>query len=201
MDRHAHVDPRRRAAAAQRDRRRAVGCGQPLRQPGRLPLTIVFGGLLAWALRPPSTGPCCDAVWRADTPRLPRAEHRRLLGRRRREVAPDPLRPLPVRGAVAAARDHCDAARGARRRAASAASGGRWLGLAVGRRARGLLRADGRRRVRPRPGRHRPLGRPAADGDADAVGIALGPARRAGGARRGAPSCRRSARWHRSTSS
>ena len=46
--------------------------------------------------------------------------------------------------------------------------GARWLAAGWVRRLRGLLRADGRRRVRARQGRHRPLGRVAADGDPDA---------------------------------
>ena len=65
-----------------------------------------------------------------------------------------------------------------------------------------LLRADGRRRARPEPVRHRPLGRPAADPDAghavDRPGL---PAGGAGGAGPAQPSCRRSAPSARSTSS
>ena len=75
-------------------------------------------------------------------------------------------------------------------------------GRRVGRGARGVLRADARRRARPDAGRDRPLGRLSADDhavdDRPRGGLsAVDP----GGARAGARSCRRSARCACSTSS
>ena len=69
----------------------------------------------------------------------------RLLGRHRREVPADPVRPLSVRGAVAAAaRDAADG-RDARRELHARALEP-LAGRGVGRRAGGVLRADARRR-------------------------------------------------------
>ena len=178
-------------------RRRAPGCARNLFGDWQSALaTCSLVGLLAWLAAAASTGRVLNAVLAPERRRLPGgARQRRVLGRDRREVPAHPLRPLSLRRAVAA---------GASRRccwsALLVASCIRrfwkpWLGAAVARRAGGLLRADARRRVRPRRrcATDRWGGLPLTIMLATLSIVARLSARRAGGARPAPPACRRSA--------
>ena len=168
MDPHAHIERIAGArAATQRDRRVWLGACQLLRQSRQ---RCCDDPVRRLARVGASTGlqlACGERRLASRLRRVPRARSRgRVLGLRHREVAADPVRPLPVHGAVASAHRHGDRDGGARRHRdprvlAPVAR------LALGRRARGVLRADERRRPRPWPRRHGPVGRPAADGAAD----------------------------------
>ena len=137
--------------------------------PGASLVTLILLGALAWAGWRLLAWGVIDAVAAPDYAACKSAT-RSVLGLRRREVAPDRLRPLPLRTAMAACtRDRRGAGDAGRERAAGALVAARRARARprLVDRARPLLHADVRRRVRPRARRHRPLGRPSAHRDPD----------------------------------